>query len=77
MSFVLSEDFVKVADTKDIQPSHMKEVEVDGENICVVNIEGKYFAINNICTHEGGVLWLMARLMAIRLNVPGMVPNLT
>src|SRR6478672_10264448 len=54
--FVLSEDFVKVADTKDIQPSHMKEVEVEGENICVVNIEGKYHAIGSICTHEGGPL---------------------
>ena len=52
----MSEDFVKVADTKDIQPSHMKEVQVDGENICVVNIEGKYYAISNICTHEGGPL---------------------
>ncbi len=52
----MSEDFVKVADTKDIQPSHMKEVQVDGENICVVNIEGKYYAIGSICTHEGGPL---------------------
>jgi nitrite reductase/ring-hydroxylating ferredoxin subunit len=40
--FVLSEEFVTVADTTDIQPSHMKEVQVDGENICVVNVEGKY-----------------------------------
>ena len=38
---VLSEDFVKVADAKDIRPSHMKEVQADGENICVVNVEGK------------------------------------
>ncbi len=56
MVFVLSEDFVKVADTKDIQPSHMKEVQANGENICVVNIEGKYYAIGSICTHEGGPL---------------------
>jgi glycine betaine catabolism B len=34
----------------------MKEVQVDSENICVVNVEGKYFAINNNCTHEGGPL---------------------
>jgi ferredoxin-NADP reductase/nitrite reductase/ring-hydroxylating ferredoxin subunit len=54
---VLSEDdFVKVSDTKDIQPSHMKEVELDGEYICLVNVEGKYYAIGNICTHEGGPL---------------------
>jgi glycine betaine catabolism B len=52
----LSEDFVKVADTKDIQPSRMKEVKVDGENICVVNVNGKYYAIGSICTHEGGPL---------------------
>jgi ferredoxin-NADP reductase/nitrite reductase/ring-hydroxylating ferredoxin subunit len=53
---VLSEDFVKVANTKDIQPSQMKEVEVNGQNICVVNVEGKYYAIGSICTHEGGPL---------------------
>jgi ferredoxin-NADP reductase/nitrite reductase/ring-hydroxylating ferredoxin subunit len=50
------EDFVKVADTKDIRPSQMKEVDVNGENICVVNVEGKYYAIGSICTHEGGPL---------------------
>jgi nitrite reductase/ring-hydroxylating ferredoxin subunit len=57
MVFVLSiENFVKVADTNDIQPSQMKEVEVEGENICVVNLGGKYYAIGSICTHEGGPL---------------------
>jgi ferredoxin-NADP reductase/nitrite reductase/ring-hydroxylating ferredoxin subunit len=56
MVFLLSEDFVKVADAKDIQPSHMKEVQADGENICVVNVGGKYYAIGSICTHEGGPL---------------------
>jgi ferredoxin-NADP reductase/nitrite reductase/ring-hydroxylating ferredoxin subunit len=50
------EDFVKVANTKDIQPSHMKEVQVNGESICIVNVDGKYYAIGNICTHEGGPL---------------------
>jgi glycine betaine catabolism B len=52
----LSEDYGKVANKNDIQPSHMKEVQLDGENICLVNVEGKYYAINNICTHEGGPL---------------------
>jgi nitrite reductase/ring-hydroxylating ferredoxin subunit len=41
----LSEDFVKVAETKDIQPSTMKAVEVAGEKMCVANVEGKYYAI--------------------------------
>jgi len=49
-------DFVKVAETKDIQSTKMKAVEVAGENICMVNVEGKYYAIGNVCTHEGGPL---------------------
>jgi nitrite reductase/ring-hydroxylating ferredoxin subunit len=52
----LSEDFVKVAETKDIQPSQMKEVQANGKNVCIVNVEGKYYAIGSICTHEGGPL---------------------
>ncbi len=56
MIFALSQDFVKVADTKDIQPSQMKEVEVNGEKICLANVEGKYYAIGNVCTHLGGPL---------------------
>jgi nitrite reductase/ring-hydroxylating ferredoxin subunit len=50
------EDFVKVADTTDIQPSNMKEVQVDGDSICIANVDGNYYAIGNICTHEGGPL---------------------
>ena len=49
-------DFVKVAETKDIQPSKMKAVEVNGEKVCVANVEGKYYAIGNVCTHMGGPL---------------------
>ena len=56
MIFALSEDFVKVADTKDIQPSRMKEVEVNSEKVCLANVEGKYYAIDNVCTHLGGPL---------------------
>jgi glycine betaine catabolism B len=52
----MSEDFVKVANTNDIKPSHMKEVQVNGDIICIVNVEGNYYAIGNICTHEGGPL---------------------
>src|SRR5215203_6359226 len=56
MIFASSEDFVKVANTKDIQPSQMKEVEVNGEKICLANVARKYYAIGNVCTHLGGPL---------------------
>jgi glycine betaine catabolism B len=47
---------VKVANTSDIPVSKMKEVQINSQNICIANIDGKYFAINNICSHEGGPL---------------------
>ena len=52
----MSEDFVKAAESKDIVPSSMKAVDVAGEKVCIVNIEGNYYAIGNVCTHVGGPL---------------------
>jgi nitrite reductase/ring-hydroxylating ferredoxin subunit len=52
----VSEDFVKIAESKDIEPSSMKAVDVAGEKVCIINIEGNYYAIGNICTHMGGPL---------------------
>ena len=50
------EDFVKIAQINDIQPLQMKIFQFNGEEVCVVNVDGRYYAINNICTHEGGPL---------------------
>jgi nitrite reductase/ring-hydroxylating ferredoxin subunit len=52
----LSEDFVKVAESKDIEPSSMKAVDMAGEKVCIINIEGNYYAIGNVCTHVRGPL---------------------
>ena len=53
----MSQGFVRIASTQDILPSQMKAVDLDGnQNICIANIDGKYYAIDNVCTHEGGPL---------------------
>lgn len=52
----MSEDFVKVAESKDIEPSSMKAVDIGAEKICIINIEGNFYAIGNVCTHMGGPL---------------------
>jgi ferredoxin-NADP reductase/nitrite reductase/ring-hydroxylating ferredoxin subunit len=52
----MDEGFIRVAETKDIPPSQMKEVQVAGESVCIANVDGKYYAIGSICTHEGGPL---------------------
>ena len=52
----MSEEFVKVAESKDIGPSSMKAVDVAGEKVCIINVEGNFYAIGNVCTHVGGPL---------------------
>ena len=52
----MNNNFVKVAETKDIQPSTMKAVDLASERVCIVNVEGNYYAIGNVCTHVGGPL---------------------
>jgi hypothetical protein len=37
----MGEDFVKVAETKNIQASQMMVVEVNGEKVCLSNVKGK------------------------------------
>ena len=49
-------DFVKVANTNEIKPLQMKEVDVDGQKILIANVNGEYYALGSICTHEGGPL---------------------
>ena len=50
------EDFVRVAATKDIPPGDRILVELDGIRIAVFNLDGEYFAIEDVCTHDGGPL---------------------
>ena len=50
------EEFIKVAETTEVPPSKIKKVTVDGKEILIVDVEGKYYAIGNKCTHRGGDL---------------------
>ena len=43
----------KVASKADLEPDTMKAVNVDGKPILLVNLNGVYYAIGNICTHMG------------------------
>jgi len=42
--------------TSDISPGKMLKVESDGKAILVANIDGNYFAMDDICTHQGANL---------------------
>ena len=49
-------DYVKVADISEIPFGKMKMVTVGGKEVLIVNLDGKFYAIRNKCTHQGGDL---------------------
>ena len=48
--------FVKVANIKDMKEGVPKVVEANGKALALFIIEGKCFAIDNTCVHQGGPL---------------------
>lgn len=49
-------DWVKVAAVGEIALGTCKVVDVDGTAVAVFNVGGDYFAIEDVCTHDGGEL---------------------
>ena len=49
-------EFVKVADRSELPPGGKKLVEVDGRAIALFNVGGRFHAIDDVCTHDGGPL---------------------
>jgi 3-phenylpropionate/trans-cinnamate dioxygenase ferredoxin subunit len=49
-------EFVKLAGTADVAPGQVKVYEVRGRRIALCNVEGTFYAIDDVCTHDGGPL---------------------
>jgi len=49
-------DWVNVAPVNELPPGSRRVVEVDGVAVAVFNLDGRYYAIEDICTHDGGEL---------------------
>lgn len=50
------DSFIAVANTNDVKPGQVKTFAVDGHHIALCNVEGTYFATQDLCTHDGGPL---------------------
>ena len=48
--------FQRVASALDVQPGEVCVFDLDGESIAIANVEGRFFALDNVCTHDGGPL---------------------
>ncbi|HVP10634.1 MAG TPA: non-heme iron oxygenase ferredoxin subunit [Phycisphaerae bacterium] len=49
-------EFIKVAKTSEVPPGKSKVVDLGGLRIALFNVDGRYFAIDDVCTHAGGSL---------------------
>jgi len=46
----------KLAEISDIPKGSTLSCNLDGKNIAVCNVDGSFYAIEDICTHDGGAL---------------------
>ena len=49
-------NFTKVATTSELSLGAGKKVELNGKEIALFNIDGKFYAIDDMCPHRGGSL---------------------
>ena len=65
--------FVKAAKTDEVNPGNCISAKLEGNFIGIHNVNGKYYAVNNICPHVGGILHAgAARKRRYRLPNPSM-----
>jgi 3-phenylpropionate/trans-cinnamate dioxygenase ferredoxin component len=48
--------WIRVAPSVSIAPGDYAQVEVDAELVAVFNVDGQFFAVQDVCTHDGGGL---------------------
>jgi 3-phenylpropionate/trans-cinnamate dioxygenase ferredoxin subunit len=49
-------EFVKVAVTSELPPGGKKLLDMDGRAVALFNAGGTFYAIDDVCTHDGGPL---------------------
>ncbi|MBC7982875.1 MAG: non-heme iron oxygenase ferredoxin subunit [Candidatus Obscuribacterales bacterium] len=48
--------WVSVAAVASIPPGDYAQAEIDGRVVAVFNVDGEFFAVEDVCTHDGGGL---------------------
>ena len=49
-------EWVTVAQTEQVAPGERWVIDIDDTQIVVFNLDGQYYAIEDVCTHDGGQL---------------------
>lgn len=49
-------EFVKVAKVDDVPPGERLWIEFEEETVVLFNVDGRFYCIADLCTHDGGPL---------------------
>ncbi len=47
---------VKIASASELSPGQCKVVSAEGTEVALFNVDGKFYATDNVCLHKGGPL---------------------
>ena len=64
-------DFLKVAEVAEVPPGTVKYVVLLGKHIALCNVDGEFYAIDNVCVHRGAPLsegWLDGPILECPLH---------
>jgi len=48
--------FVKVAGVDDVPVGEVRVFSVEGKDVAIANVTGVFYALDDVCTHDGGPL---------------------
>jgi 3-phenylpropionate/trans-cinnamate dioxygenase ferredoxin subunit len=49
-------EFVTLARSDEVAPGQVRVFDVQGRGIALCNVDGDFYAIDDVCTHDGGPL---------------------
>jgi 3-phenylpropionate/trans-cinnamate dioxygenase ferredoxin subunit len=49
-------EFIKIARTSDVADPGKLTIEIDDSVVVLFHIDGRFYCINDVCTHDGGPL---------------------
>lgn len=49
-------DYKKALGISELQPGQATTVSIDGTEVALFNVDGKFYALTNVCGHRGGPL---------------------
>jgi 3-phenylpropionate/trans-cinnamate dioxygenase ferredoxin subunit len=73
----MTEQFIRVARIDELPPGRMRRVDVGKQRILLANVDGRFYATEDTCTHEDASLssgflkheWVQCPLHGSRFNV--------